>query len=73
MEEVDMSTFLTSAEETPSAETVTEVVEPMEVVETDGTVAEVVESVEEVTTGADVEEVIENIDAATSDSLPASN
>lgn len=72
IEEVDMNTFLTSQEEVPSVETVTEAVKT---IEGEGTVNAVVESareeVAEVT--AQVEEVIETTDAATSDSLPTSN
>ncbi len=89
IEEVDMSTFLTSQEAAPTAETVTQVVEAgdgetaeteavsavVESAEVDGTVEAVVESTEEsaAEVEAKVEEAIETIDAATSDSLPAPN
>ena len=72
VEEVDMNTLITAQEETPVAETVTEVVESLEA---EGTSEAIVESVEEaaVEVEALVEEVVETIDTAASESQPTSN
>lgn len=72
VEEVDMNTLITAQEEAPVAETVTGVVESLEV---EGTSEAVVESVEEaaVEIEAQVEEVVETIDTAASESQPTSN
>ncbi len=72
IEEVDMSTLISSKEEKPVAETITEVVESANV---EGTSEAVVESIEAgaAAVEAQVEEVVESVDAAVGDSQPANN
>lgn len=70
--EVDMNTLISSKEERPVAETITEVVESADV---EGTSAAVEESVGAGATEveAQVQEAVESVDAAVSDTLPATN
>ena len=72
IEDVDMDALISSKEEKPVAETITEVVEAANV---EGTSEVLVESVEAgaAEAQAQVEEVVESVDAAVSDLQPAAN
>ncbi len=72
IEEVDMDALISSKEEKPVAQTITEVVESADV---EGTSGAVVESIEEVAVEAEaqVEEAVESVDAAVSDPQPIAN
>lgn len=72
VQEVDMNTLISSKEEKPVAETITEVVESVDL---QGTSEAVVESVVEGAAGieAQVEAVVETIDGTVSDPQPAAN
>jgi len=72
LKEVDMNTLISAKEEKPVAETITEVVESVDI---EGTAEAVVESVEDVATEvkAQVEEAVESIEAEVSVPQPAAN
>lgn len=71
--EVDMDELISSKEEKPVAETITEVVEFANVEGTSEDLAESVEAEGAAEAEAQVEEVAETIDAALSDPQPATN